>query len=650
MSFTNDDDSDGLAALFGGITPQGDAPARGRRAAVPPDAAGAPESAPPTGPSGDRPGAERPVPPEWGPERPVAGPAAPPSRGPVPQQAPVPPAYPAAPQAPAPPMTPSYDLPAPAEPPSWQAAPGAPGGPVPGTSSFGPPTEAPAAAPPAGSQAPAYGAPVAPPAFAPPPGVQPGESRPAVASPTQLPTAPDVGQTPVPPAYPGLAPQPLAPPVYPGLEPVASREAVSPQQDAPRYESPRYDAPRYESPRYDAPRYGAPVAPSGFGSPAPGVPAPPSEDAVAASIPGAASPPTAQYPATGIPAAPSPSSFEPPVVSRSTYDPPAEPAPPSVEPAPPHPEQPSALGGFEALGLVPPAPAPAPASAPETSRSGVLSSSGAPPLEEPLGRAAAPTPLTEPVADSAFGHVRQEPSEPSPALAEPGPPSAAVASPEPPAPREDAGLPVRRPAAGALLPTSDPVGEPAEDLEKATMLEKVGLGVAVVGGPIGLGLAIVNGIRGVRRRGWLIGVARASLVLGVLSTIAAGIGGVALWNVWQDQLAHDEVAAASAAFCAAAAETPEIVEPPLLGWPAPGATITESIESMTAWTTRWTELAAQAPDELAAGMRQLADNGQTIVDNVTAARIVDDVANRTLIESVAARSGVASWHDTYCAP
>jgi hypothetical protein len=202
--------------------------------------------------------------------------------------------------------------------------------------------------------------------------------------------------------------------------------------------------------------------------------------------------------------------------------------------------------------------------------------------------------------------------------------------------------------AGPLLPGSGGAVETPEDLARPTLLEKTGLALAVITGPIGLVLAVVNAVLGVRRRGWLIGIVRASLVLGVLSSIAAGIAGYVLWNMRLDQIAHDEVAAASADFCAAAATDPTMVTPPTLGWPEPAATVGESITLMQAWTDRWTGLVPTAPPKLGSAIESLAATGQAVVDAVTVARFVDESTIESQITAAARDSGVANWHTTYC--
>jgi hypothetical protein len=172
--------------------------------------------------------------------------------------------------------------------------------------------------------------------------------------------------------------------------------------------------------------------------------------------------------------------------------------------------------------------------------------------------------------------------------------------------------------------------------------------LAVIAGPIGLLMAIINAARSARRRGWLIGIVRASLVLGVLSSLAAGIAAYVVVNTRLEQIAYAEVAAASAEFCAAAEVDPAMVTPPTLGWPAQGASVNESITTMQAWTDRWTALAASSPPKLRTGIELLAQRGQAIVDSVTQARVVDDATNQAQIAALAGQSGVAAWHATYC--
>lgn len=591
MSFTNDDERDGLASLFGGITPQGvpaEEPGARRAAAEPPAAAAVP---PPV---------------QQAPVQPAA-----------PAAAPVEPQYPG--------LAPQYPGLAPSAPPAEAPMPGylAPPAFTPEPPVFGtPPAAAPAAAqpgfPPPTYTPPAYSAPVEPPVPAPAPTGAFGEP---VAPVWGQPSAPPTGLQP--PAQQYLPPEPYVPPAYvPPVtpDPASTAPAGAPAYDlpAPTFEPPlptfgqhptAYDLPAPAAPPASVePAYGAPVAPTypglspAYPGSAPAAPAYPglaAETPAAASPPTPASPPTTQYP----PTAQYPTGLEP-----SPYDPAPEPQPLA---------EPPAFSGFAALGLEPADPAPI--------------DPGAAPISDGFAGGSLPA-----------GDIGGAYGAPDPHRVDD------VAAVEPAAPRDRSSTVLRRPA-GPLLPTESPVVDDPDELARSTGFEKIGLAIAVIGGPIGLALAIVNGVRGIRRRGWLIGVGRASIILAVLSTIAAGIGGVALWNLRQEQLAHAEVAAASAEFCAAAAESPEIVEPPLLGWPEPGPTITESLTLMQDWTTRWTDLAAVSPEGLRAGLELLAANGDEVIASVEQSRLVNDAENERLIANAATNSGVASWYESYCA-
>lgn len=521
MSFTNDEEGDGLAALFGGVTPTAGAPgdAGPRRAAqAPPPAASAqppPATAPPVEPPTSG----------WSPAAPSHFPGLVPS---------VPAAY-GLPAPAAAPASPAYEMPAPAQ----QG---------PRSYDLPPPASAPSA-----------------PAWSPEPAPQHESPQP-------------------PPPYGSQQYQnPQVPPRY-----------EAPQYEAPRYEAPRHEASQYESPHYQAPQYEPQQAPPRYD-----LPAPDSAQDFGTAPAGAAYPPTALYPARAdIPAAfpsapPQGAAFAPPVADPPSYAPPAAPGyePPRSTPAPleqppPHVAPPL---GYEAYAR-PPAP-----SEPQYDLQPVPSSPG----EHPL--------------------VLSEPALPA-TVFPPGP----------------------------LLPSSRAAVETPDDLERSTAIEKIGLVLALLTGPIGLVLAIGNAARSGRRRGWLIGIVRASLVLGVLSTIAAGIAGYLAWNVLQDQIAHDEVAAASAEFCEAAAADPTMVTAPTLGWPPQGASVGESITLMQAWTDRWVALAPGAPPKLQTGIELLAETGQSIVDGVTSSRTVDDATNQARIAAAAGESGVAGWHTTYC--
>jgi hypothetical protein len=548
VSFSNDDEGDGLAALFGGVSPAVAAPGDPgpRRAAQAPAPVEPAEPAPGGVPASTETRAETAPTPGWSPASPTQYPGLAPAASA--------PAASSMPPAPTSPAFPSYAPPSPAAPP-----------------------------------APAYGAPAAPPTS---PAYEMPAPAPAPSSPPPGPQSYDLPPPASAPSAPAWSPQPT--PHAPAPQPTQQTPAPQPP---PPFGAQQYGSPQ-PPPPYGAEQYASPQA-----SPSYDLPAPEGARDLGAPPTGVAYPPTAQYPAdladrTAYPSGPPQgTAYPPPVAEPPSYAPPAGP-------------------GYDL-----PASAPAPLQEPP---------SAAPPLGyEAYARPSAPDERRHDTSRYDALPVSSPPGEHPLVLSEPAPPATVF----PP---------------GPLLPSSTAAVATPEDLERSTAGEKVGLVLALFTGPIGLAVAIANAVRGARRRGWLIGVVRVSLVFGVLSTIAAGIAGYVLWNIRLDQIAHAEVAAASAEFCAAADADPTMVTPPTLGWPAQGASVGESITLMQAWTDRWTTLAAESPAKLGTGMELLAETGQTIVDGVTTARVVDDAANQAQIAAAAGQSGVAGWYTTYC--
>jgi hypothetical protein len=485
---------------------------------------------------------------------------------------------------------------------------------------------------------------------------QPGPRRSAAADPAvePEPAPPPHEESAPPPAYQPPAAQPAAyqPPAY-----------QPPAYQPPAYQPPVYQPPAPEPTAYQAPPDYAAPASTAYAPPAPAAPsaAPPEWPPASPAYDLPAPAPAPQAPASYDLPAPAPAPQAP-----ASYDlPPPAYQPPPAEP-PPSQEAPAydlpAPGGASYPGAAPSVPAYPPtvqypagldvASAPPAAPSYDLPASAPPPapLDEPPPYGAPEQHVALPRSDGRY----------SPPSADPGyapPPTSSDSAhdlrrserpvDEHPLVRSEPAVPATVFPPGPLLPSSTAVETP-DDLERSTAIEKVGLVLAVIAGPIGLLMAIINAARSARRRGWLIGIVRASLVLGVLSSLAAGIAAYVVVNTRLEQIAYAEVAAASAKFCAAAEVDPAMVTPPTLGWPAQGASVNESITTMQAWTDRWTALAASSPPKLRTGIELLAQRGQAIVDSVTQARVVDDATNQAQIAALAGQSGVAAWHATYC--
>ncbi|MEO5534251.1 MAG: hypothetical protein ABIR17_03890 [Pseudolysinimonas sp.] len=540
MSSSNDDGDDGLAALFGGVTPQ-----RAPR------------------PDADVPPASEPVAP------PAAQPVAPPGAQPV--------ATPGA--------QPSYPGLAPAA--QVTPPPFAPGAPAGGGYGVPAPTFGQQASQPPVAPQPTALPPYTPPTFDPVqyPNPNPNATPQPVGYPptAQYPTESPAAEPPAyqPPRYPGLDPTtaytpPPADPPYSQFAAPSLAPAATPQFTAPQFTAPPLTEPPLTEPPLTAPPFTAPPV-SSYDAPSPAQ----SEYPPAASAPSypTSSYPTSSYPTSSYPP-PSfdPPAYQPPPLNAPTFDAPSYAAPAVDAPA------------FDARSYSVPA---AQGYEPPASTS---SSSGA----EPVRAEIPPTPA------------------------------------------------VYQPLAGPLLPSSSAAIETPEDLGQSTTIEKVGVAVAILTGPIGLIVAIVSAVKSARRRGWVIGLVRASLVLGVISTLVVGVLGYVVWNLQAAALEHARLSAASADFCAAAVADPSMVQEPLLGWPSPGKTIQQSLDDMTTWTTRWTALASTSPPALADDLTLVASKGQQIIDSVTTARTIDIAGNQAVIRSAVSATGIPAWYQDYC--
>jgi hypothetical protein len=186
------------------------------------------------------------------------------------------------------------------------------------------------------------------------------------------------------------------------------------------------------------------------------------------------------------------------------------------------------------------------------------------------------------------------------------------------------------------------------DIGRSTTAEKIGLVLAILIAPIGLIAGIVAAVRSAQRRGWVVGIVRASIAIAVVLSIVLGIAGYYGYTQFRQQQAHDQTAAASAAFCSTIKANPGMAQLPTFGWPAVAASIPESLKAMQAYEDRWTKLAKVSPAGVKPGVTRVAAAAKKIVDAVTVARTVDDASNVAVMSSVASSSGVSEWHSEYC--
>jgi hypothetical protein len=235
------------------------------------------------------------------------------------------------------------------------------------------------------------------------------------------------------------------------------------------------------------------------------------------------------------------------------------------------------------------------------------------------------------------------------------PPAAAhpPAVPDAPAPSDFSQLLVASAPAPATMRASPPLGVSADvpdesDIARSTVGEKITLLLAILLPPLGLLAAIVGAILSARRRGWVIGLLRASIAIGVVLSIVAGIGGYLEYTMVQQQQAHDRTAAASAAFCSTIKADPTMIASPTFGWPAVASTITDSLTGMQAYADKWTKLAKVSPDGIRPEVVKVATAATQIINSVTVGRTVDDASNISVMTATASASGVPGWYAEYC--
>jgi len=205
-----------------------------------------------------------------------------------------------------------------------------------------------------------------------------------------------------------------------------------------------------------------------------------------------------------------------------------------------------------------------------------------------------------------------------------------------------------RSAASALRFGSGASDDDEVDLARSTAGEKLGLVLAVLIAPLGLIVGIVAAARSANRRGWVIGMVRASIAIAAVLTVVLGVVGYYGYTQFKQQQLHDQTVAASAAFCAALKADPTMYQLPTFGWPAVAASIPDSLKAMQAYEDRWTKLAQVSPPGIKADVTKVATAAKGIIDSVNVSRTIDDASNISAMSEVASSSGVPAWHSQYC--
>ncbi|MGV8970207.1 MAG: hypothetical protein ACOH1J_07140 [Microbacteriaceae bacterium] len=189
---------------------------------------------------------------------------------------------------------------------------------------------------------------------------------------------------------------------------------------------------------------------------------------------------------------------------------------------------------------------------------------------------------------------------------------------------------------------------PAQSTFKASALDWASLVFSVVLPPVGVALSVIARIISQRKTGWSSGVVRAATIVGVLMTLIAGGGLLAVQAI----TAQDEIAAArivdSQPLCAELDETPGLLERPAFGWPVDVSALPATLEAMKAYHARWSGLADVAPKDQVASVRSVATAAQTLINAVETTKSIDRTRNLEQMSAIANQSGLAGWYRQYC--
>jgi hypothetical protein len=408
----------------------------------------------------------------------------------------------------------------------------------------------------------------------------------------------------------------------------------------------------------DAPRT-AFEPPTAFGSPTPPVPPAfgrPVPDPTPAS-PRWVSPPAVSHPAVSSPPVSPPPVSAPPPASDAPFRPPFSPpplvpvgtaGPAGVSPVAPSPVAPNpVMSSPVESSPVAPSPAPGqPVPAPAFGGAVIAPARGRraaiPPSGPPTPAAETAPPGASPASGTAFDLPTPDGVRPVAAAPDPtSPPLVAAAA----APTTSTAAPPLD-LSGPLLPGDyEEIDE--ERFARSTPLERVVFALAFLVPPVGLISSIVAAARSSSRRGWVIGLLKAGMAVGlVFSLVTAGFA-YAGYNVLQQQQAHDRIAAASAGFCAAMTKDPTLARGDG-GWPQPAGSVPQSLTAMQSFVDRWNALAKVSPSGIRSKVATVAATGTEIIKTVTVQRTVDDAENRSLVESAVSSSGVQNWRSEYC--
>jgi hypothetical protein len=189
---------------------------------------------------------------------------------------------------------------------------------------------------------------------------------------------------------------------------------------------------------------------------------------------------------------------------------------------------------------------------------------------------------------------------------------------------------------------------PVRQRKYTSVLEWVGLVLAVILPPLGLLVTVVARIVTYRRHHWTTGVAVAATVISIVLTVALAGGGLYLKSVSDADAAEAALLAQAAPLCDALAATPGVLDAPAYGWPTEVATLPVTLDAMKTYQAHWAELGALAPASATANVTAIADQAQILVTAVESTQSIDRAGNLAIMSTITAASGLPGWVTRNC--
>jgi hypothetical protein len=188
---------------------------------------------------------------------------------------------------------------------------------------------------------------------------------------------------------------------------------------------------------------------------------------------------------------------------------------------------------------------------------------------------------------------------------------------------------------------------PMRETKRTSVLEWIGLVLAVIAPPLGLLITIAARIITRYRHHWTTTVAKAATVISIVLTVLLAAGAVAYSIVAEKDAAAARVVAAAQPLCDGLAETPGVLDLEAYGWPTE---VADTVTAMKAYQARWQQLADLAPASAKDSTQAIADQAGILVTAVETSQAINRSGNLATMKSVTDVSGLPQYVTTYCTP